>query len=56
MDILIWAMKSFYKMLIILLLLEIGNIEPEWWYDTLMIGGFAACVFSSIPYSKNGRD
>jgi len=56
MNTLIWATKSLYKMLIILMLLELMQLPQDWWYDTLMIGGFAASVFSSIPYSKNAMD
>ena len=53
MNILIWANKSLYKMLIALMLIELLKIDPSTiWYKILVILSFAASVFSSIPYSN----
>ena len=52
MDAIIWASKSFYKMLIIVMLVEIMNLKVDWWYHTILLTGFAASLFSSIPYSN----
>lgn len=55
MNTIIWASKSLYKMLIILMLLELMQLPKDWWYDTLIIGGFACSVFSSIPYKRDNE-
>ena len=52
MNIIVWSMKSFYKMMIIILLLSIVNIQMIWLDDTLLFVGIVASVFSSIPYTK----
>ena len=53
MNTIIWISKSFYKMLVILMLVEIMDLKQDWWYDTIIILGFIVSVFSSIPFSKD---
>lgn len=33
MNTIIWMSKSFYKMLIILMLIEIIDLKQDWWYN-----------------------
>ena len=52
MDTIIWISKSLYKMLIVLMLIDLMKIDPNTpWYKILIILCFAAAVFSSIPFS-----
>lgn len=53
MNAIIWAAKSLYKMIIILMLVELMRLPQGMGYDALIIGAFACSVFSSIPYSES---
>lgn len=52
MNTIIWMSKSFYKMLIILILIEIMDLKQDWWYDTIIILGFVVSIFSSLPFNR----
>lgn len=55
MDIVIWAAKSLYKMIIVILLLELAEFG-ETTYDMVLMLSMVAAVFSSIPFSKSASD
>ena len=57
MDNLIWVSKSLYKMLIVLMLIELMKLDASTtWYSILIILSFALSVFSSIPFSNKQKE